>query len=151
VKVPTTLARLGDVLDVRVERDGKRVTLTWRRPYWLCADTTLRRLWLVPAPRGRGEKLAGASLPADLKAAAKVHKRWSDFEPERAARAGVRLGEPRERGVAVSIGYRSDKWTGNAEDYEHAFESGRTRVRQLGDVYLISGGGITVTPAGVKG
>ncbi len=150
MKLPAVLVKLGEVLDLKVEKDGKRRVLTWRRTYWLCADETERRLWLVPKPTTRGGKLNAARAGRELKAAMRVHERWSDFTPELLTPVRVRLGAERERGRGITIGYRSTKWTGKAEDYEHQFE-GANKVRQLGSVYLISGGGVSVTPAGVRG
>jgi hypothetical protein len=151
VKLPSALAQLGTVLDVRVEKDGKRERLSWPRgSLLLCADSSEKRLWLVPAPGGRSRKLTDAQRTKDVESAARVVKRWSDFEAGTVTAAKVSLGKEKLRGRVVSIGYRSDKWSGKAENYEHECE-GPMRLRQFGTVYVISGGGLRITPSGIQG
>src|SRR5262245_27545797 len=110
VAVPDGLVRLGQVLDLVVERDGRRSTLQWRPALWLWTDVSRKVLWLMSAPKSRGS--AYPRRPAgELRQLGSVHRLWSDFEPARVVRHRVRLGrEWRYRGRAVRIGYRSDKW-----------------------------------------
>lgn len=144
MSIPKHLAELGRVLDLRVERDGVRGLLKLRGLV-MCSDSTERRLWLVPAPKGRKQKLQPSQ--ADV---AQVFKNWTQFEASGVKPQQVRLGEPEYLGRVVTIGYRSDKWDGTPRDYEHLFER-PPRLTRLGDVYRISGGGLRVTPRGVVG
>lgn len=152
MRVPGTLALLGEFLDMRVEDEGRRFTLSLRGTYWLCADEKgAGALWVVPAPRGPGAR-KGRELTPDERGARRVFKRFNDYEPERVTAARVRLGEERERGRCASIAYRSSKWSGRPQDYEHTFEARPfPRLVQCGQVYRLTGGRIKVTAAGIVG
>ncbi|WP_224371106.1 hypothetical protein [Hyalangium versicolor] len=150
MRIPHALAQLGTVLELRVEKDGKRSTLSWpKKGLWLCTDSTQKRLYLVPAPKAAPGPLAGPAKRA-LKGVARAYKRWSEFEAANVTPATVELGATEDRGCVASIAYRSDKWSGRAEDYEHDFK-GRPRLCCVGSVYVISGGGFSVTPSGIRG
>lgn len=146
MRVPDRLAYLGRALDMTLEHNGERTTIGWSRSHWLCTDEGRRDLWIVPAPRTRGRQLERG----EAKALEDVVRLWSQFEPTRLTAAEFRLGHEKQRGVAVSIAYRSDKWTGRLEDYEHAFNRPASVV-QAGDVYRLSGPRLRVTAAGVTG
>lgn len=142
------LVRLGQVLDLVLENDGRRSTLEWGRPLWLCTDLSRKVLWLVPAPPSRGTMFPRRPV-GELRQLGSVHRLWSDFEPARVARVRGSFGPWRYRGRAVRIGYRSDKWSGKPANYEHDFK-GHTRVIQSGRVYRLSGG-LAVKPSGITG
>lgn len=149
VATPDALVMLGQVLELQVERAGRRTLLEWRRrPHILATDETKRALWLFPAPRKR--RKAANPDAAVLKTLAGVFRAWSDFEPENVD--AVRLpaaGNWKFRGEVVRINYRSRKWSGKAEDWQHDFE-GTARLVQLGNLFRISGG-FAVKPAGITG
>lgn len=146
MRIPRILAKLGTVLDVRVEQDGARYTLQWRRgAMWLCTDARGRRLYLVPKPRGEER-----DVPSSAKGAVGIYRQFTDFSPSRVTLGAPRIGEPEPRGRVCSIAYRSQKWSGTPQDYEHEAE-GRLRLVELGEVFVISGGTLRVTPAGIQG
>lgn len=146
MRVPRAVAVLGKVLDLRVERpDGFVTLLKVRRD--MCADESKKKLWLLPPVRQKYGAVAGV----DFRGAEKVYRLWHDLEPIGFAAASVRLGEDVYRGRVLTIGYRSDKWTGQDEDYTHSFRAPYPRLVQSGDVYRISGGALRVTARGVTG
>jgi hypothetical protein len=142
--VPSSLAWLGDVVDLRIEHDGRR----WRQKLsgvLLCADTTKRVLWLIPAPKRRKTApLAGQ------KAAASVYRSWAQLAPAEAFAVPVTEKPPRLVGLVASIGYRSDKWTGKSAVYEHDFKT-PPELHQAGRIYRIRGDSVRVTAAGITG
>jgi hypothetical protein len=80
-----------------------------------------------------------------------VYGKWHDLEPIGATEGLVTVSdEPVFKGLVSSIGYRSDKWSGEFEDYEHVFRR-RPRLFRAGDVYRISGGALRVTARGIVG
>ncbi|WP_338866295.1 hypothetical protein [Myxococcus stipitatus] len=106
---------------------------------------------MVPRPKGRVRKLTRDARTPEIEHAARLHKRWSDFEAGTLHSASVVVDSPERIGRVVSIAYRSDKWSGRSQDYEHEVESRRVQLHRLGDVYRITGGGLSVTPAGITG
>jgi hypothetical protein len=146
MKVPSVLAYLGSVLDLRIEVKGTYQTLGWgRHSMWLCADSSRRRLYIVPRPDGRRRKLT-----PEVAEGAKVFRAWADFEPVGFNASTVTVGRPVRRGRVASIAYRSEKWSGKPQDYQHDCGGGIS-LRQVGDVYVISGGDLSVTPSGIQG
>jgi hypothetical protein len=151
MRLPEVLAQLGTVLELRVENGGKRSTLTWPRgSLWLCTDAAEQRLYLVPCPKTRARKISAAAGVPGVKEAARAHRRWSEFEPGNINTVRCRGGKSKRRGRVASIAYRSDKWDGRAKDYEHQFTQA-PQLRQVGTVYVISGGGLAVSPSGIRG
>lgn len=149
MKAPAHLAQLGTVLEVRVDADERRQTLTWPADsLWLCTDGTSQRLYLVPAPEARARKLRPSE---ELEAAVRAFRRWHDFEPGHATPFTFTEKKGIYRGCVRSIAYRSDKWNpGKRENYEHEFK-GSPRLIQAGTLYLISGGGFSISPSGIRG
>jgi hypothetical protein len=143
--IPARLVKLGRALDVRIELGDKRMKLAWTTPHWLCCDVRNRTLFIIPQPQTDGRRPVARSTRA-----AASYRQFHDFEPSADVRTKVRTRAPKFRGRAVTIGYRSNKWTGKAVSYEHEFE-GRPRVTQIGDVYRIAGAGLRVTSRGVEG
>lgn len=143
-RLPSVLATLGIVLDLRVEVDEEIRKLSWRRRMYLCTDAGERRLWLVPNLKRKGPRGDRYDELAD------VFKDWHQFESDDVLVGTVRLDEPLVRGRVRTLGYRSDKWTREPKDYEHDFDN-PPRLTQLGEVYRISGSGVRVTPRGVVG
>jgi hypothetical protein len=140
---------LGEVLDLRVEQDGRRSTLSWKRPHWLCAEPGTQRLWILPMPAEEPEPLE--DFDEDLRAAAKLYRRWSDLVPVGATRVQVRITSSAEfRGHVNVIGYRSSKWNGSFDEYEHIFTR-PPRIERAGEVYRITGSTLRVTPGGIDG
>jgi hypothetical protein len=146
MKLPSVLAYLGSVLDLRIEESGSYQVLTWpRHSMWLCADASRRRLYIVPRPRARRRKLTDK-----VAAGAEVFRSWADFEPVGFSPSTVTVSQPVRRGRVKHIAYRSEKWSGKAEDYQHDCGAGIS-LRQAGEVYVISGGDLSVTPTGIQG
>lgn len=86
-----------------------------------------------------------------VKGAANMFRDWSQQQPQDLFEHAVRLGKDELVGRARVITYRSDKWTGKPEEYEHIFDEPGPRVVRSGQVIRISGNGVRVTPAGVDG
>lgn len=146
MKFPRSLARLGQVLDLHLERDGRFYELRWRsrpRP-WLCSDPVRELLWIMPDPETDLEELEDDDRPA-----ARLCRRWSDLPEQGASPFTVKVRNPPVfKGNVLRIGYRSDKWSGNRTDYTHRFVDAPRLVR-AGDVYRISGGTFRVTARGI--
>lgn len=148
VRVPDNLVALGSVLDVVVERDGRRERLEPGGPQWLCADASKETLWLLPKKTVPGRLPDGAD--AEIRRMGSVYRQWNDFEPRRTQLTPpltVR-GKWRLVGRVVRMGYRSDKWDARPNNYEHDF--GRARLVRLGPLYRIAGG-VKVTSRGIVG
>lgn len=152
IRLPDALVALGQVLDVVIEHNGRRMVLDFPKPpHWLCTDIGRQALYLLPIPKGHRGQRFPAGAGGQLGALASVFRTWSDFEPRRASLVTTRLGrEWKARGRVVRIGYRSDKWTNKPTDYEHDFKA-QPRIAQLGTLYRISGSRLKVTAAGITG
>ena len=149
MKIPRSLAALGEVLDLRVERDGRRSTLRWNSAHWLCGEASAKRLWIVPASREEPAPLE--DFEEDLRDAIKLYRRWHDLTPIGATAIEVKVSDPPVfRGFVNVIGYRSDKWSGDFDNYDHVFTS-PPQIEKFGEVYRISGGALRVTAGGITG
>lgn len=151
MNLPGVVAKLGTVLEVRVESKGKLSTLHWPDEVWLCGDPSGRRLFLLPRPSRRARQLKGTVAEREeVQQAISLFKRWSDFQPAYFNPTQVRDASTVDLGRVRAVAYSSDKWSGTANDYEHQFK-GAPRLRQAGSLYVISGGGLSVTPSGIRG
>lgn len=146
MKLPLRFAFLGLALDLTVEKGGERRTFGWSEPHWVCTDETARKLWIFPAPEGRGWKLKNG----EDEAVARIVRRFSQFEPTRLTPVELETGPSEARGKCVAIGYRSHKWSGRPRNYEHAFRRPASVV-QAGVVYRLAGPSLRVTAAGIEG
>lgn len=148
VRVPDHLVALGTVVDVTVERDGKREVLEPSEPQWICADEGKETVWLLPKKAVPGQLPKGSD--AQLRRMAAVYRMWNDFEPRRTQLTPpIRVqGDWRSLGRVVRISYRSDKWGDGAQNYEH--DCDRARILKLGSLYRITGG-VRVTSRGLVG
>jgi hypothetical protein len=145
VKLPASVAILGEGLDMTYV-DGSEKKLTKLHGYAVCAGVDGRTLWIWPYP-----KRESAKSPDQVKRAAKLFESWSGLEAGTVNEGRPRLGPTVERlGRIKSIGYRSNKWTGKSQDYQHEYESAPVLVRS-GEVYRVSGGKQRVTPRGIVG
>jgi hypothetical protein len=91
---------------------------------------------------------------AQVKKAMSIYERWHDFE----AVSGSLATQP--RGIwltlkrAITIIYRSDKWTGQEYDYIHDFITPpvcRVNRKTRPTLLALTGGKIRVTAEGIKG
>jgi len=155
VRLPPEFVALGTVVDLVVERDGRRTVYEFPKPaHWLCTDEGKRTLYLFPVapPKVARAKPVPESADLDqrLRVLQGVFRMWNDFEPIACSWARFRLGKDwRHLGTVVRVCYRCKKWNGKPTNYEHAFDD-PPRVAQHGQLYRISGG-VKVTPAGITG
>lgn len=159
-RAPRTTVLLGTVLDLQVEHDDMRTTVTHWKGWALLADADAMdrapgraRLFLAPMiPEGRRERQS-----AD---AEETYARWHERNPRKVLQLDVPDEFRNLQGRVLRIGYRSDKWTrrGNARDYDHDFREGgalapliytNTRTLQGARGACITGGDMRVTEAGI--
>lgn len=150
ISVPDNLVALGTVVELVVEKDGRREVLSppSKREQWLCGDATKEALWLLPKRTAPGPLPEGYEV--ELRRMAAVYRLWNDFEPRRTqlTPALAVRGPWRTLGRAIRILYRSDKWGDGPQQYEHDFD--RARVLRLGPLHRIAGG-LKVTARGIVG
>lgn len=148
VHVPDELVALGTVVDVTVERNGKREVLEPSEAQWICADEGKETVWLVPKKTVAGKLPKG--IDGQLRRLAAVYRMWNDFEPRRSSLTPpIRVeGDWQSLGRVVRLTYRSDKWGDGPQLYEHDCE--RARMLKLGSLYRITGG-VRVTSRGLVG
>jgi len=148
MRVPRAVAVLGEVLDLTLEGDGRRSTIRLKRPYWLCGEPGRERLWLYPAAKTKPQPLS--DFGDELREAKKLYRRWHDLVPIGATDVRLRVGPPELVGRVKTIGYRSHKWSGKFDDWQHDFRR-PPRLERAGEVYRISGGALRVTARGIEG
>jgi len=120
-ELPNQAVILGLCLELTVKPEGRNSNVHYKYKGEECAllsDADGDALAIV-CP-SKVEEADPKLAPAESK---KTWRRWSEFEVD----AAVILKAPDKPlrhylGRAVSIVYRSDKWTGKAIDYEHKFE-----------------------------
>jgi hypothetical protein len=159
-RAPRTTVLLGTVLDLQVEHDDMRTTVTHWKGWALLADADSMeraagraRLFLVPfkvdGPRERQSDDAEDT-----------YWRWHKRNPRKVLQLDVPDTFGALQGRVLRIGYRSDKWTrrGNARDYDHDFREGgalapliytNARTLQGARGACITGGDMRVTERGI--
>jgi hypothetical protein len=114
MRIPATLVLLGEPIEIETGNGD-----TWyfpRNKFYLAATMDGRELWVLPYPEGR--KIVHR-IPTK---AAGLFKRFTGWHPDKAFTFQVSDLFPKYFGKAVSIAYRSNKWTGNLVGYIHTFE-----------------------------
>lgn len=145
MKIPATLVLLGEPIEI----DTDSGVLKFRKgSFYLATNSTGNELWVLPMPKGVKE---ADSVP---NRAANMFRRFVGWEPDRAFRFTVRDFVPRATDSAVSISYRSSKWTGKATGYIHDFEN-PTRIQMDNEksprIVRITGRKLVVKAVGITG
>lgn len=89
-----------------------------------------------------------------VKKAMSIYERWHDFEAVSGSVATPPRGTWKTLKRAITIIYRSDKWTGKEEDYIHDFITPpvcRVNTINRPTVLALTGGRVRVTAEGIKG
>lgn len=145
MKLPDSVALLGGGLDLTFESKGKVYEMELRG-LALSASPDRRTLWLWPRPK-KPTRVSVSEFPR----AAELRRAWSQLKPDEVLVARPRLGKSVVKlGRVLSIGYRSDKWTGTNDDYQHNF-SAPPILERSGQVLRLRGGKLRVTPDGIRG
>lgn len=95
-------------------------TLMWhfkKGTHYLACAISGKELWILPMPSGVREM---DQIPAK---GARLFEAFVGWEPDRAYRFTHTDFVPRYRDDALSIAYRSSKWTGKSKGYIHTFEN----------------------------
>jgi hypothetical protein len=159
-RAPATTAMLGRVLDLQVERDGHRITVTGWAGWALLTDPNAMdrapgraRLYLAPWKPAGKRALRNA-------AAEETYAAWHARNPKQRLELDVPDELGAYQGRVIRIGYRSDKWgrRGSSHDYDHDFREGRhtapklytdTRNIDRARGAVIVGGDMRVTERGI--
>lgn len=145
MKIPSTLVLLGEPIEI--ETDGA-VFKFRKEAFYLATNSNGNELWVLPMPRGVEEASAVPNRAANM------FRRFVGWEPDRAFRFTVRDFVPRATYSAVSISYRSSKWTGKATGYIHDFEN-PTRIQMDNEkrpgIVRITGRKLVVKAVGITG
>ena len=145
MRLPSSVAILGKGLDLTYEVDGKLMKMSLKG-LTISGDIDKRTVWIWASP-ARASRRTLAQVPR----ARKLREDWSLLEADEVLEATPRVGKKTTRlGTMRTIGYRSDKWSGKATDYEHSYSSSPV-LEQSGDVLRIRGGNQRVTPRGITG
>jgi hypothetical protein len=161
-RAPATTVLLGCVLDLQLEHDGHRITVTGWEGWAMLTDADAMerapgraRLYLAPWTPERGRGRGARSHNAE-----DTYRDWHQRDPLKR----VVLDVPDSFGVCQGrvcrIGYRSDKWgrRGKTHDYDHDFRQGGhaapllyTDARTLDGARgaVICGGDMRVTERGI--
>lgn len=148
---------LGHVLDLVVELKDDCEKHSWPpsagpRPVLNWSKVSGRDvLWWVEGSQGKVERISDELVTARV---AKRYETWSGgFEVTRGRELTIPDVTLEHIGVAVGIGYRSDKFDGKRKSYQHDFTSsvgvlvgGRSKK-----VYMLRGGQLRITADGIEG
>jgi hypothetical protein len=146
-RIPALLVDLADARSIELE-DGTELKFPLRGAFALCATKRGDELWIVS--RKGGKRVATADTAAET-----MFEKFTGFEADDIG-ALVQMPEILlERiGRAMSVVYRSDKFSNKPSDYIHAFGryptvsvDSKTRPR----VVALRGGRIRVTAEGIQG
>jgi len=158
--IPAVTVCLGTVLDLRVRQNAStRLTIGDWRDWLMLADENAMdserpRLYLVP-----GELSADDSREA-IGPAAETYERWHKRGYEFVDDVEISESDIGHlQGRVLVIGYRSDKWGGESNDYDHDFCEGdgsppllytnRASVDNA-TAAVIVGGDMRITPRGIE-
>lgn len=147
MRLPSSVAMLGEGLDLKYESGGRETKISLRG-LGMYSSVDGRTVWFWPLPK-RNSRKSLDSYPR----AAQLRETWSQLEADEVLTSDGQLGKKDVRlGRVTNIGYRSDKWSGKKQDYTHDTDQ---RVRPVlvvsGDVYRVSGGKLRVKPEGLTG
>jgi hypothetical protein len=118
MKPPPTLALLAELVEMVVlTRDGERTIRPKPNAAAMLATGDGSALWFIwPTKTKRTATPPGAS------AAKRIYRKWSAFEPRVSLKFSTAEKYPATPiGIVRIVRYRSDKWTGKPELYEHRF------------------------------
>lgn len=116
MKIPSTLVLLGEPAEIETETG--EIWEFGRGKFYLAATMSGKvELWILPTPK---KKIFVRTIPTR---AANLFKKFVGWHPEKAFRFETTDFGPREFGRAVSIAYRSNKWSGKKTGYIHNFSN----------------------------
>jgi hypothetical protein len=146
MRIPATLVILGEPIEITTESGD-----TWefaKNKFYLSCSMSGRELWIIPQPQK--PKLA-KTVPAK---AARLFKRFAGWSTDWAARFEVSEFSRLAMGRAVSIAYRSSKWSGKPTGYIHTFDY-KTKIevdnKKLPGLWRLSGSKLLVKAVGITG
>jgi len=146
MKIPSTLVLLGEPIEIETETGEN-----WEFPrnrFYLASSISGRELWVIPQPTKH--KIADR-VPAR---AASLFKKWAGWSTDWAARFDVPDFAKITMGFAVSIAYRSGKWSGRSTGYIHRFDH-KTKIevdsKKQPGVWRLSGSRLKVRAVGITG
>ena len=158
-KLPAVVTVLGDAVEIRARlNDGTdrlyRFGSGNRRRAFLCSNPSGRRLYVLPVKPVPASRLKKRPITNEIKRAARMYEKWSDFEADRGSLIDVPKKRLNKVGRVTHVVYRSDKWDGRANDYIHSFDAPPilwADRKAKPDVLALTGGKIRVTQRGIVG
>lgn len=146
-RIPVLLVDLAKAKEIELE-DGRILKFRAADKYQMCSNKQGNELWIVSKANGR-------TVAAEDDRAEKLFESFTGFEAENKATMVRFPVKPLERlGRAISIIYRSDKFSIKESDYIHPFKKYPTvSVDNTKHPTLVAlrGGAIRVTAEGIKG
>lgn len=147
MRIPGTLVLLGEPAEI--ETDTGDCWEFGRGKFYLAVPMSGRgELWILPKPN---KKRIVRKIP---KRAADLFQRFVGWHPDIAFRFEIKDFMPKGFGRAVSIAYRSNKWSGRKTGYIHDFSNSvKIQVDNAKDpsVWRIAGRRIKIKEEGIVG
>jgi hypothetical protein len=145
MRIPATLVLLGEPIEIEADKGS------WKFPknkFYLASDMMGRELWILPMPK---TKKYADYVPSR---AARLFARFVGWSPDTAYRFEVPDFAKRPLGTAISVAYRSGKWTGRKIGYIHDFDY-RTKIEvdniSRPSVWRLSGPKLRIKAVGITG
>ena len=149
------LAELGIALQLVVEKGDQEITFDFPKTakFILATNPAGTCVFIFSAYPGKFTDEKRKELEKRIEKAAQKYSDWSDFDATRGTIHNVTDAPLKSIGRAVSVTYRSDKWTGKATDYIHHFRKMPTVKADSPDdpTFLQVSGSIRVKTEGITG
>ena len=146
-RIPTLMADLADARAIELE-DGREIKFPSQGGFALCANKSGDELWILSRKKGK-------RVETDDEKAEQLFEKFTGFEADYTGALVQLPALVLERiGRAMSIIYRSDKFSKKPADYIHAFKMYPTvSVDNINRPRIVAlrGGKIKVTAEGITG
>lgn len=146
MRIPATLVLLGEPIEIATETGE-----AWefkKGAFYLACNMKGSELWVIPRP---SKQRKASSVPAS---AAAMFQKFAGWSTDWAARFEIPDFAKITFGFAVSVSYRSSKWTGKQTGYIHTFDH-RTKIevdnKKHPGVWRLTGSKLKVKAVGITG
>lgn len=148
-RIPALLVDIADARAVELE-DGSTLRFALKDRYALCCNRKGDEIWIMSRKRSKRVSAEGQDANAE-----RLYERFTGYEADEVGNLVQFPPITLERvGRAISVKYRSDKFSRNSHDYLHPFKFYPTVSvdrKKNPRVIALRGGKIQVTTEGIKG